>query len=115
MTATKSFRVNLTSGKFAIAITGRRGFRTDFAVGNGITESLNTLVTRCDSREVAEALCAALNESQPSVRPGVVIDCYDVMPYRKTDYIGRQNRSRGQTRDCDRQCAHTHGEVISIG
>lgn len=116
MTATKkTIRVNLTSGNFAVAITGRRGYRTDYACGNGITEALNTLVTRCETREEAEAICAALNDSQPSEKPGCMIDCHEVVAYRKTDYIGRQNRERGQTRDCDRQCAHTHGDVITIG
>lgn len=97
---------NYASGKWAVAVVGMRGWRTDFALGDGITAALQSLWTRCETREEAEALALRLNDAQPGVLPGSpLVFVFEAMKYNKLDYIGSQNRNLGQTRDCDRRLA----------
>lgn len=95
---------NLSSGRWAVACVGMRGWMQDMAIGDGITSALQSLFTRCETREEAEKLAEELNEAEPGVMPGSPsVFVFEAMPYKKTDYIGSQNRDRGQTRDVDRR------------
>lgn len=110
-TKTKTIRINLTKGAYAVRVSYRTDGRRDFACGDGIVNATSTLVTRCDTREEAEEIAELLNDSQP--RTGLR-DVHEAVKYSRNDYIGKQNIQRGQTRDCDRQCAHTDGDVVTI-
>ena len=103
----KTINQNVTSGKWAVAQVGWRGWRRDAAMGDGITSALNALLTRCETKEEAVALAAELNDEQPPVRAGSNdVPVYEARPYRKADYIGRQAREQNQSRDCDRRIIH---------
>lgn len=104
---TTAIQQNVTSGKWAVAMVGYRGWRRDSALGDGITSALNALLTRCETRQEAEELAASLNAEQPSVLPGLKdVPVYDARLYAKADYIGRQAREQNGNRDCDRRIIH---------
>ena len=95
---------NVSSGRYAVALVGFRGWRRDSAIGDGITAATMALVTRTETQAEADRLAAELNDAQPGVLPGSPdVPRYEAGRYNKTDYIGQQNRDRGQTRDCDRR------------
>ena len=95
---------NLSSGRYAVACVGSRQWMSSAAIGDGVTSATSALVTRCKTRVEAERIAAELNASQPTLLPGQGFAwVFEAVPYRHTDYIGRQNRERGQTRDCDRR------------
>ena len=97
---------NLDSGRFAVAIVGSRQWMSSAAIGDGITTATMALVTRCDSRAEAERIAGEENAKQPAILPGQGFAwVYAAVPYRRSDYIGRQNRERGQNRNCDRRIA----------
>ncbi len=98
---------NVTSGKWAVAIVGYRGWMRDSAIGDGITSALNALVTRCETKKEAEILAAALNAEQPAILPGSQdVPVYEARLYAKSDYIGRQAREHNGNRDADRRVVH---------
>lgn len=98
---------NVTSGKWAVAMTGYKGWHRESAIGDGITAALNALVTRCETKAEAEAIAAELNAAQPSVMPGSQdVPVYEACKYNKADYIGRQAREQNGNRDCDRRIIH---------
>lgn len=98
---------NLSSGKWAVAISGMRGWCNDMALGNGITEAMHALVGRYQTKDEAEAEAKKLNDAQPAVMPGSPsVHVFEARKYDPTDYIGRQNLERGQNRDCDRRIAN---------
>ncbi len=100
-------RQNVTSGKWAVAMVGHKGWRRDAAIGDGITAALNALLTRCDTKEEAERLAAELNDAQPAVLPGSQdVPVYEARRYAKTDYLSRQAREQNGGRDCDRCIIH---------
>lgn len=95
---------NLTSGKWAVAIVGYKGWCQSMAIGDGITSALNALITRCETKVEAVELAAALNAEQPSILPGrPCVPVYEARRYAKSDYIGRQAREQNGNRDCDRR------------
>jgi len=95
---------NLTSGQWAVAMTGYRGWRRTSALGDGITSAHNALITRCESRAEAEQLAARLNDG-PSMMPGQPdVPEYDARRYRRDDYLSRQSLRFG-SRDIDRRIA----------
>lgn len=97
---------NYSSGKWAVAVVGMRGWGSDYALGDGITAALQSLWTRCQTPEEAEGLARRLNDAEPAVLPGSpMVFVFECLPYNKLDYIGSQNRNRDQTRDCDRRLA----------
>lgn len=97
---------NTKSGKWAVAIVGRREWRQRCGIGDGITAATMSLVTRCETREAAEALADELNDLEPGEMPGGASAwIFEAVPYVKTDYIGDQNIRRFQTRDVDRRIA----------
>jgi len=94
----------LSIGRWAVAIVGMRAWRRDSAIGDGYTTATAALLTRCETEGEAVALAARWNAAQPAVLPGSqAVFVYASMPYRRADYIGRQNLSRYQARDCDRR------------
>lgn len=104
---TTTIRQNVTSGKWAVAITGWRGWRRDAAIGDGITSATAALVTRCETKAEAVELAAALNGEQPTILPGTPdVPVYEARRYNKSDYIGRQARLQNGNRDCDRRIVH---------
>ena len=104
---TTTINQNVTSGKWAVAIVGYKGWRRDAAIGDGITSALNALITRCETKAEAEELAAALNAEQPSILPGSPdVPVYEARRYAKSDYIGRQAREQNGNRDCDRRIVH---------
>ena len=93
----------LHTGRYAVALVGYKGWRRDSAIGDGITLALHALVTRCNTREQAEAIVAELNAPLPRVTPGGQdVPEYAVRLYRTTDYLSRQARLNGD-RDADRR------------
>jgi hypothetical protein len=105
MTATTS-KQNLTSGKYAVALVGYRGWGRDSAIGDGIKAALRALVTRCGTMAEAEAMAARLNEAQPLVLPGSQdVPVYEARRYHRDDYISRQDLAQAGGRDCDRRIA----------
>lgn len=99
---------NLSSGKWAVAVVGLRGWMRESALGDGITNALNALVTRMGTRQEAEAVAAKLNSATMAILPGGSDVCvYESRPYRRADYIGSQQLANGQNRDCDRRIADT--------
>ena len=102
-----TIKQNVTSGKWAVAMVGYRGWMRDSAIGDGITSALNALLTRCETQQEAEELAASLNAEQPSVMPGSNdVPVYEARRYAKSDYIGRQARDLNGNRDCDRRIVH---------
>lgn len=94
---------NITSGKWAVAIVGYKGWRRDSAIGDGITSAQCALVTRCESRQQAEAIVAEMTATLPAVLPGSHdVPEYAVRAYRRTDYLSRQDLRNG-SRDADRR------------
>ena len=94
---------NITSGKWAVAIVGYKGWRRDSAIGDGITSAQCALVTRCESREQAEAIVAEMTAELPGVMPGdPEVPEYEARVYRRTDYLSRQDLRNG-SRDADRR------------
>jgi len=61
--------INPDRGPWAVALVGYRGWDRDMAIGDGITQALNALVSRHATKEEAEAAAKALNDSQPAVWP----------------------------------------------
>ena len=97
---------NLTSGSWAVAISGMRGWCQDMAYGDGITTAFHALVERYVTRVQAVAEADRLNAMQPAVMPGgSSVMVFEARRYRRADYIGSQNLARGQDRDCDRRIA----------
>ena len=95
---------NITSGKWAVALVGYKGWRRDSAIGDGITSALNALVTRCETREQAEAIVSELAARLPAIMPGSQdVPEYEVRLYRKADYISAQARQYNGNRDADRR------------
>lgn len=104
---TTTIRQNVTSGKWAVAIVGYRGWMRDAAIGDGITSALNALITRCGTAAEAHELADALNAEQPAILPGSPdVPVYEARRYAKSDYIGRQAREQNGSRDCDRRIVH---------
>lgn len=96
---------NLSTGRYAVALVGYRGWRRDSAIGDGITSATSALVTRCRTKAEAVRIAAELNESQPSVMAGSPdVPVYQALPYRRDDYLSRQDRANG-SRDVDRRIA----------
>lgn len=94
---------NITSGKWAVALVGYKGWRRDSAIGDGITSAQCALVTRCESRQHAEAIVAEMTAKLPAVLPGSQdVPEYAVRAYRRTDYLSRQDLRNG-SRDADRR------------
>jgi len=99
-------RRNLSSGRWAVAIVGSEQWMSSAAIGDGITSATAALLTRCKTKAEAEAIAAAANDLEPGLLPGQGFRwVYQALPYRRDDYIGSQNRQRGQRRDCDRRIA----------
>jgi|ERR1700753_3218564 len=97
-------KVNLSKGNWAVAVTGMKGWRNDFAIGDGITKALNALVTRTETESEARDLARLLNSAQPEIRPGgQSVFVYEAMEYQKESYLSRQDLGLG--RDCDRRIA----------
>jgi hypothetical protein len=105
MNATLTTR-NLERGKWAVSMSGYRGWRRDSALGDGITSALHALVGRFETKEEAEAEARRLNDAQPHVLPGSSdVPVFEARRYDRTDYIpGQQLRTIG-ARDCDRRIA----------
>lgn len=100
--STATLNQNLTSGRWAVAIVGYREWRRESAIGDGITSALSALVTRCDSREEAEALAASLNAEQPAILPGTpAVPEYAAVQFDRSRFIGRQAREQNGIRSCD--------------
>ncbi len=94
---------NITTGKWAVALVGYQGWRRDSAIGDGITSAQCALVTRCESRQQAEAIVAEMTATLPTVLPGSQdVPEYAVRAYRRTDYLSRQDLRNG-SRDADRR------------
>lgn len=95
---------NVTSGRWAVAITGYRGWRRDAAIGDGITRATAALVTRCETKAEATELADALNGEQPAILPGTPdVPVYEARRYDRADYLSRQDRRQNGSRDCDRR------------
>ena len=93
----------LYSGKYAVALVGYKGWRRDSAIGDGITSAQCALVTRCDTKEQAKAIVDDLTSRLPAVGPGSNdVPEYAIRPYRRTDYLSRQDLRNG-SRDVDRR------------
>lgn len=96
---------NLTTGRYAVALVGYRGWRRDSAIGDGITSATSALVTRCATKAEAAAIARDLNDAQPCVMPGSQdVPVYQALAYHRTDYLSRQDRDNGN-RDVDRRIA----------
>jgi hypothetical protein len=96
---------NVTSGRWAVAIVGMKGWCRDSAIGDGITRATKALVTRCQSKKEAEELAQKWNDAQPGIMPGSQdVFVYEAVAYSKADYISQQDQRNGM-RDCDRQIA----------
>lgn len=99
-----AIKQNVTSGRYAVAIVGYRGWRRDAAIGDGITSALNALVTRCQTKAEALALAGELNAAQPAIMPGSQdVPVYECRKYDRADYLSRQAREQNGNRDCDRR------------
>lgn len=93
---------NVSSGHYAVALTGYRGWHRDSAIGDGITSATAALVTRCDSKAEAEAVAEEMNAQHAEPRPGSQdVPVYDARPYVRDDYMSRQ--AKQNNRSCDRR------------
>lgn len=100
----KSIRVNVSSGRWAVACIGSKQWMSEAAIGDGITSATSSLVTRCETREEAESLAEKMNDLEPGILPGQGFAwVFAAVKYSKSDYIGSQNWDRNQRRDCDRR------------
>ena len=107
---------NISSGRWAVAWSGYAGWRETALIGDGITSATACLVTRCSTRQAAEALAAALNAAQPEVLPGSFsVPTFDARRYRKRDYIGRQAWEQNGQRDCDRRIMRSEDDHLHRG
>ena len=103
-TSKTSKPANLSTGRYAVALVGYRGWGRDSAIGDGITAATMALVTRCETMAEAEDIAQTRNDAQPGIMPGSQdIPVFEAVKYQKLDYIGSQNAGCGQTRDCDRR------------
>lgn len=98
-------RINTGSGKYAVAMTGYRGWQNNMAIGDGITSAQSALITRCETRAEAQKLAEELNDLQASVLPGSdSVPSYSAMPYDITDYLSADALRNGH-RNADRRIA----------
>ncbi len=98
---------NVSQGNWAVAIVGYRGWMRDSAIGDGITTARSALITRVPTNEEADTIVARLTAALPSVLPGSPdVPVYAAVPYRRTDYIGRQQLECDGARDHYRRIVH---------
>lgn len=115
MTTTRTILQNVTTGRYAVAMVGYRGWRRDSAIGDGITSALNALVARCATMAEAEEIAEAMNAEQPHAMPGSKdVPVYEARKYAKSDYIGRQAREQNGNRDADRRVIHYPDDSFTI-
>lgn len=89
--------VELDRGPWAVAVTGSRQWMSNAAIGDGITSATAALVTRCETREEAEAIADAANDLQPGLLPGKGFAwVYTAMEYDITDYLSQQDQRNGR-------------------
>lgn len=115
MTLTQA-RQNITSGRWAVAWIGMRGWRRYAAIGDGITRATACLVTRCGAKAEAQALAEALNDAQPGVLPGDPdVPAFECRPYVQRDYIADQAWNQNGQRDCDRRIMSVNDDHLHRG
>lgn len=95
----------LNRGRWAVAIASSKQWRSSAAIGDGITSAAVALVTRCETRQDAEAIAAAANDLQPGLMPGQGFAwVYEAVRYDIADYLSQQAQRNGR-RNCDRRIA----------
>ena len=82
--------------EWALAVVGMRGWRTDGAIGDGITKASWALVSRHSTEHGARAEMSRREAAQTPILPGSASQPeYAVVPYRMSDYLAREDRRNG--------------------